>query len=76
MRVAVHATFVFIEPLFLSVDARPLPHSHCNCLSCPIIFSTSHRKNPEEKTPAMEKNEMPIVGASDAAAGTSAAVPV
>jgi hypothetical protein len=68
-----NATFVFIEPLFLSLDARPLSHSHCNRLSCPIIFSTSRRKNPEEKTPAVEKNEMPIVGASDVAAGASAA---
>jgi hypothetical protein len=73
MRVAVHATFIFIEPLFLSLDARPLSHSHCNRLSYPIIFSTSRRKNPEEKTPAMEKNEMPIVDASDVAAGASAA---
>jgi hypothetical protein len=73
MRVAVHAIFIFIEPLFLSLDARPLSHSHCNRLSCPIIFSTSRRKNPEEKTPAMEKNEMPIVGASDVAASASAA---
>jgi hypothetical protein len=76
MRVAVHATFVFIEPLFLSLDAHPLSHSHCNRLSCPIVFSTSRRKNPKEKTPAMEKNEMPIVGASDVAAGASAAAPV
>jgi hypothetical protein len=68
-----NATFVFIEPLFLSLDARPLSHSHCNRLSCPIIFSTSRQKNPEEKTPAMEKNDMPIVGASDVAAGTSGA---
>jgi hypothetical protein len=64
-------TFVFINPLFLSLDARPLSHSHCNRLSCPIIFSTSRRKNLEEKTPAMEKNDMPIVGASDVAAGAS-----
>jgi hypothetical protein len=69
----VHATFVFIETLFLSLDARPLSHSHCNHLSCPIIFSTSRRKNPEEKTPAMEKNEMPIVDTSNVAAGASAA---
>jgi hypothetical protein len=67
-----NATFVFIEPLFLSLDAHPLSHSHCNRLSYPIIFSTSRRKNPIEKTPAMEKNEMPIVGASNVAAGTSA----
>jgi nucleoid-associated protein YgaU len=67
----VHATFVFIEPLFLSLDARPLSHSHCNRLSCPIIFSTT-----EEKTPAMEKNKMPIVDASNVAAGASAAAPV
>jgi hypothetical protein len=71
-----NATFVFIEPLFLSLDARPLSHSHCNRLSCLIIFSTSRRKNPKEKTPAMEKNEMPIVCASDVAAGASAAAPV
>jgi hypothetical protein len=31
------------------------------------------QKNPEEKTPMMEKNEMPILGASDVAASTSAA---
>jgi hypothetical protein len=68
-----NATFVFIEPLFLSLDARLLSHSHCNRLSCPIIFSTSHRKNPEKKTSAMEKNDMPIVGASDIAAGASGA---
>jgi hypothetical protein len=30
------------------------------------------RKNPKEKTPAMEKNEMSIVGASDVAAGALA----
>jgi hypothetical protein len=77
----VHATFIFIEPLFLSLDARPLSHSHCNRLSCPIIFSTSCRKNPKEKTLAMEKNEMPIIGASDVAAsalatGASATAPV
>jgi hypothetical protein len=66
-----NATFVFIEPLFLSLDTHPLSHSHCNRLSCPIIFSTSRRKNPEEKTPTMEKNDMPIVGASDVAAGAS-----
>jgi hypothetical protein len=68
-----NTTFIFIEPLFLSLDARPLSHSHCNRLSYPIIFSTSRRKNPEEKTPAMEKNNMPIVGASDVAAGASGA---
>jgi hypothetical protein len=68
-----NATFIFIEPLFLSLDARPLSHSHCNRLSCPFIFSTSCQKNPEEKTPAIEKNEMSIVGASDVATGTSVA---
>jgi hypothetical protein len=57
MRVAIHATFVFIEPLFLALDARPLSNSYCNRLSYPIIFSTT-----EEKTPTMEKNEMPIAG--------------
>jgi hypothetical protein len=66
-----NTTFVFIEPLFLSLDARPLSHSHCNRLSCTIIFSTSRRKNPEEKTPAMEKND--TSGAFNVAAGASGA---
>jgi hypothetical protein len=72
MHVAVHANFVFIEPLFLSLDARPLSHSHCNRLSYPIIFSTIEEKT-RRKPPTMEKNEMPIVGASDVAVGASAA---
>jgi hypothetical protein len=33
----------------------------------------NRRKNPKEKTPVMEKNEMPIVGASDVAASASVA---
>jgi hypothetical protein len=45
----VHATFVFIEPLFLSLDAHPLSHSHCNRLSYPIIFSTTEEKTSKKK---------------------------